>query len=91
MRPTCSHPRQTDAGAFNQPHDRLRLQRGAEHLHRLGARATAEALAEIAARIGGMPAILGVLEEYRARLTPQMLAATGGDRFPPRALREVPR
>ena len=68
-----------------------KLRRGAEHLHRLGARATAEALAEIANRIGGMPAILGVLEEYRARLTPEMLAVAGGDRFPPRALRAVPR
>lgn len=71
------------------PLDRQRLDRGAAHLHRLGARATAEALAQIAARIGGMPAILGTLTEYE-RVTPGMVRAAGGDRFPPRPLRAVP-
>ena len=71
--------------------DRMRLQRGAEHLHSLGARATAELLAEIGARIGGMPCILGLLAEYERRLTPAMIRAAGADRFPPRPLREVPR
>ncbi len=71
--------------------DRLRLDRGAEHLHALGARATAELLAEIASRIGGLPACLGLLAKFQAKLTPTMLRATGGDRFPPRTLRRVGR
>ncbi len=71
--------------------DRLRLQRGVEHLHRLGARATAEALAEVADRIGGWPALLAVLAEYERHLTPAMIRAVQADRFPPRPLREVAR
>ena len=49
-----------------QPLARVHLQRGAEHLHLLGPRATAELLAEVAARIGGLPCILTILNEYRA-------------------------
>ncbi len=71
--------------------DTLRLQRGVEHLHKLGARATAEALAEIADRIGGWPALLSVLTEYERRLTPGMVRTAGGGRFPPRPLRAVTR
>ena len=72
------------------PLSRLRLQRGVKHLHLLGDRATAEFLAEVAHRIGGMPAILRLLAEYQQRLAPGMLRATGGDRFPTRRLRVVP-
>jgi hypothetical protein len=68
----------------------LRLQRGAEHLHRLGARATAEFLAEVAGQIGGMPCILQLLAEYERRLSPEMLRQVGGDRFAPPRLHEVP-
>ena len=68
----------------------LRLQRGAEHLHELGPRALAEFLAELAQRIGGMPATLGMLTEYQ-RLTPGMVRAAGGDQFPPPPLRALPR
>jgi hypothetical protein len=70
--------------------ERLRLDNGAEHLHRLGARATAEFLAELAATIGGQPAILRLLAEYQNRLSPKLLRAAGGDRFPPRRPRVVP-
>lgn len=70
---------------------RLRLQRGAEHLHTLGPRATAELLAEVGHRIGGMPCILGLLGEYQERLTPAKLRAAGGQRFPTRPLRVVSR
>ena len=73
------------------PFTSLRLQRGAEHLHRLGPRATAELLAEVGARIGGLPCVLGLLANYELRLTPAMLRQVGGDRFPPRQLREVPK
>ena len=68
---------------------RIRLQRGVERLHALGPRATAELLAEVGLRIGGMPAIFTVLTEYE-RLTPQALRAAGGDRFPRQPLRVVP-
>ena len=54
------------------PVDRLHLQRGAEHLHALGARATAELLADVAAKIGGLPCILSTLEEYK-RLSPRLV------------------
>lgn len=72
------------------PLDRLRLDRGAAHLHGLGPRATAEALATLAARIGGAPALLAVLAEYEA-LTPGMVRAVGADHFPPHPLRQVER
>ena len=68
--------------------DTLRLQRGAEHLHRLGSRATAELLAEVAEKIGGWPVILATLTEYE-RLSPGQVRAAGGDRFPARPLRVV--
>ena len=66
-----------------------RLKPGVEHLHTLGPRATAEMLADLAIRIGGMPAILGLLAEYQ-RLTPQAVSLASADRFPPPALRLVP-
>ena len=70
-----------------QPIDRLRLQRGVEHLRGLGVRAEAEFLAELAQRIGGMPAILALLAEYQNGLTPALVKSRGGDQFPSRPLR----
>ena len=67
---------------------RLRLDRGAAHLHRLGERATAEFLTELARRIGGEPAICGLLAEYAA-LTPGQVRAARASGFPPR-LRAAP-
>ena len=72
------------------PLDRQRLDRGAEHLHGLGARAMSEALATLAVRIGGVPALLAVLTEYE-RLTPGMVRVASADRFPPRPLRPIKR
>lgn len=72
----------------SDPFVSLRLQRGAEHLHALGPRAVAEFLAEVSGKIGGLPAIQSLLVEYQ-RLTPGMVRAAGGDRFPPRPLRIV--
>ena len=60
--------------------EQIRLQRIAEHIHGLGSRAVAEALAEALAH-GDM----GRLESYR-RLAPDMLAVSRGDAFPPRAM-----
>ena len=73
------------------PLDRLHLQRGCERLHALGARATAELLAEVAAKTGGLPCILTTLDEYQQRLSPRLLRLAGGDPFPRRPLRSVPR
>jgi len=69
--------------------ERMGLDRGAAHLHALGARATAELLASLADRIGG-PELLGLLADFR-RLTPGTVRALGGDRFPPRPLHIVER
>ena len=71
------------------PLDRLRLQRGCEHLHNLGPRALAGFLEDLSDRIGGMPATLGLLAEFERRLTPAMIDAAGGHRFAPRPLHEV--
>jgi hypothetical protein len=72
------------------PLDQIRLQRGAAHLHCLGPRATFEFLLELAEKIGGLPATIGLLIEYQ-RKSPALLRAVGGDRFSPRPLRVVPR
>ncbi len=70
-------------------HDRLRLQRGAEHLHSLGARALAEMLAELARDRCDLADTLDRLDAWRVGLTPELLRAAGGDRFAPRPLHEV--
>ncbi len=53
-------------------------------------RCLAEFIAELASRIGGMRAAIGLLEEYQQRASPAMLHVTGGDKFPPRPLHAVP-
>jgi hypothetical protein len=72
------------------PAIQFRFQSGAEHLHCLGPRATAEFLVEIAGPKDAIPAIMDLLAEYEWRLTPAMLGATGGDHFPPRLLDAAP-
>ncbi len=69
--------------------DRLRMERGATHLHRLGARATFEFLAEAAEAAGSVPGILQRLAEHERNLTPAMIRAAGADRMPPRLMRLV--
>lgn len=70
------------------PLDRMRLQHYANHLHRCGPPTIAEALADVADRIRGGSVIFAVLVEYQ-RISPAMLRAAGGDRFPHRPLHEV--
>ncbi len=70
------------------PQDRMRLERGAAFVHRLGPRATAELLIEIADAIGGLPCIMDRLTRYQT-MTPAMIRAAGDDRFPPRPLHRV--
>lgn len=89
-RPVRRRPLYAASLTSHDPVDALRMQRDAEHLHRLGSRAVAEALAEIGAKYGCTGGIHTVLAAYR-RLTPEMVRATGSDRFPPRPLHEVPR
>ncbi|MGH7057675.1 MAG: hypothetical protein ACREFZ_07280 [Acetobacteraceae bacterium] len=55
----------------------LRRRRTAERLHRLGPRALYHALDEIG------PDAWRIAERYAGRLTPELLAAVGADRFPP--------
>ena len=43
----------------------LRLQRDVEHLHHLGPRATTELILDLTDKIGGRPAALSLLAEYR--------------------------
>lgn len=62
----------------------LRLQRGSEHLVRLGARATTEFLTEIGNDAGCLDLIVERLDAYGMRLTSEMIDAAGADHFPPR-------
>jgi hypothetical protein len=69
----------------------LRLQRGIEHVCRLGGtRPVAELLRQIGTEHDCLDGILSILDAWRAGLTPDMVQATGGDRFPHR-LTAVPR
>lgn len=72
------------------PLNRLRFERGAVHLYGLGPRAVMELLAEVAENLAGAPCILGHLARYE-RLTPAMVRAVGGDRFPLRPLHSAER
>ncbi len=62
----------------------LRRHRQFEHVHRLGPRA----IEEMAVEIANGEDLDTALEAYQ-RLTPELLEATGGDRFPPAPIYEV--
>ena len=62
------------------------VQELAAHLHSLGARALHEFLLELIAAHGS--SVTTRLADY-ARLTPEMIRATGADRFPPSPIRRV--
>jgi hypothetical protein len=72
------------------PRDRLRIERGAVHLHALGARSIAEFLLEIGKEQGCIDDILDRVDLWRWRLTPAMVRAAGADHFAPRPLRQIP-
>lgn len=61
----------------------LLVEPGARHLHRLGARATAEFLIEMAEPVGEISYLLRRLDAYR-ELSWEQLRAVGGERFPRR-------
>ena len=69
--------------------DTLRLQRGAEHVHQLGARALAELLLQMARERRDLDDMLDLLDAWRDGLSPAMVHAAGGDCFPPRVLHKV--
>jgi hypothetical protein len=81
--------RDTRKSLQTQAQQRLRRQQLLRRLHDLGGRATAEFINEIVDKFGIEAFVDERLAAYTARLTPAMLAATGGDRFPPRPLRLV--
>ncbi len=82
----------TAVGFSSLPVEQQRALRvGAEHMTALGARALAELLVELAQVESGVPAMLNRLSAWRERMTPEMVRAVGGDRFPSTAFREVPR
>lgn len=76
---------QNDTSDFTFPPQRLQVL--AQHLHRLGPRATFELLSELIAEHG--TDVVARLERYRD-LDPALLRAIGGDKFPP-SLCTVPR
>ncbi len=63
----------------------LRRERQIEHVHQLGPRAVGELLYEVAEG-GDLDRALDAYE----RLTPSLLKAMGGDRFPPSPIHEIP-
>ena len=67
----------------------IQRQRGAEFLSSQPARVLDGFFRDLEAKIGGTPAILGLMAEYEARVTAQKLHASGGDKFPPRPLHLV--
>ncbi len=73
--------RQVSSTDLLNPFDRARIASGATHLYAIGGpRPLGEALIELAETCG-TAAVLDVLARYR-RLTPEMVAAVGADRFP---------
>ena len=81
--PTASQRQVGRAGLLGPLPADVRFQRGAEHLIDLGARATAEVLAETARDHGIEDELLDRLDLWRELLTPELVEAAGGDRFPP--------
>jgi hypothetical protein len=70
---------------------RLRLQRGAQHLHSLGPSAVAGFIEDLSARIGGLPAAVGLLAEYETKPAPASTRAAQRDRASPCRAAEVAR
>jgi hypothetical protein len=67
------------------------LQRGAEQIYLLGARAIFELLHQIGQASDSLPYVLDSLDDWRAGLTPKALKAASGDRVPATPLLLVPR
>jgi hypothetical protein len=66
-----------------------RLRAAAVGLHRLGERATAEFVVEVAREyLIGTP-LLAKLDRYLSRLSPELLAALGADRLPPAPIHQI--
>jgi hypothetical protein len=70
---------------------RLRRQRELERVHGLGPRVIGELLNELAREHGIGRDIAQRVARYAARLSPELLRAVGGDRFPAAPLHAVGR
>jgi hypothetical protein len=67
----------------------IRFRRAVARLHRLGPRSLYEMLAELGAQRLIRSEIEDLVEHYVDRLTPEMLLATGGDKFAPAPIHVV--
>ena len=65
------------------------LRCGVAHVRKLGDRALAELLIELAERRASLPDTLTTLSSWRSRLTPEMTRAARADAFSSRSLRSV--
>ncbi len=87
--PHCKSFRSVGSAAAEVVAD-LQFRQQVARVHALGARVTAELLAEIGTERSIMPVINAKLQRY-ASIDPQALQATGGDRFWPVPTHEVQR
>ena len=62
---------------------RMRLERAAICVHRMGPRVFFELLKEVGQHNNCEADVAARLESYAAKLTPEMIAVTGADRFAP--------
>lgn len=69
--------------------DRMRFERQVQHLHTLGCRPVGELLVAFAEAVDGHELLAEMLDGYD-RLSPEMVRAAGGDRFPVCSPRDVP-
>ena len=85
--PHCESLRSVGSAAAEVVAD-LQFRQQVARVHALGARVTAELLAEIGTEQSIMPVIKAKLRTY-ASIDPRALQATGGDKFWPPPVREV--
>jgi len=85
LRASCRVPEQLPL------HDERRLRLGSEHLIKLGPRLLTNFLMQLVQERRDLAGLLELLDQWRARLTPEMVRASGAHRFPPPPLREVRR
>jgi len=64
----------------------LAMQGLARKVHPLGPRVFYELLCEISRSLAAGEVVFGIVERYAEHLTPEMLAVTSTDRFPPAPL-----
>jgi len=88
--PNCNQSFRTSPAAKMPWPKHDRLLDGAGRVHALGARASAEASAELAYHCDARDCALAIIDKFTGRATPKLLHAAGADRMPPPAVRVVP-